>query len=256
MGWNGSGTFNPPTPPDFPAVAGEVILAARFNTVINAICAGMANCVTKDGQNAASANLPMGGSRHTGCGDGVANTDYATVGQMNTAIAARVPAGVILMWSGAVVAVPTGWHICDGTTGTPDLRDRFLVGAGSTYAVGATGGAASVTLDATTLPNHQHNFTTTSDSSGGHTHGVTDPGHTHSTSVPTQIGNSGESSASGGNDDYPVRATTSTSNTTGITINSNGAHTHTLSGTTVAVGGSVAHENRPPYYALAYIMKL
>lgn len=54
-----------------------------------------------------------------------------------------IPRGMICMWSGSATAVPAGWALCDGTNGTPDLRDRFIVGAGSTYASGATGGAAT-----------------------------------------------------------------------------------------------------------------
>jgi hypothetical protein len=54
-----------------------------------------------------------------------------------------VPKGVILMWSGAIVAIPAGYLLCDGTNGTPDLRNRFVAGAGSSYAVNATGGASS-----------------------------------------------------------------------------------------------------------------
>jgi hypothetical protein len=64
---------------------------------------------------------------------------------------AAVTKGIICMWSGAVDAVPWGWALCDGTNGTPDLRDRFIVGAGSTYAKGATGGATSVNLAHTHL---------------------------------------------------------------------------------------------------------
>lgn len=66
--------------------------------------------------------------------------------------------GIIVQWSGAVVDIPTGWHLCDGTEGTPDLRDRFVVGAGNGYAVGATGGNV----------NHTHDFT-----SDSHTHTLT-----------------------------------------------------------------------------------
>lgn len=51
--------------------------------------------------------------------------------------------GMVKVWSGAVIDIPGGWQICDGTNGTVDLRDRFLVGAGTTYAVGATGGATT-----------------------------------------------------------------------------------------------------------------
>jgi hypothetical protein len=71
--------------------------------------------------------------------------------------------GMIILWSGSVVSIPAGWLLCNGASSTPDLRDRFVVGAGSTYAVDATGGSADATL-----PTHTHTNT------------VTDPGHFHS----------------------------------------------------------------------------
>lgn len=52
--------------------------------------------------------------------------------------AALIPIGGIILWSGAIADIPTDFQICDGTNGTPDLRDMFVVGAGNTYAVGAT----------------------------------------------------------------------------------------------------------------------
>ena len=60
-------------------------------------------------------------------------------------ISALVPSGVIMMWSGAANAIPSGYVLCDGNNGTHDLRDRFVVGAGNSYAVGATGGGSSTT---------------------------------------------------------------------------------------------------------------
>lgn len=59
--------------------------------------------------------------------------------------ASCVPTGAIMMWSGASSAIPTGWVLCDGTNSTPDLRNRFVIGAGDTYAVGATGGSSATT---------------------------------------------------------------------------------------------------------------
>ena len=53
-----------------------------------------------------------------------------------------IPSGGIILWSGSTGSVPSGWYLCDGTNGTPDLRNSFIVGAGNTYAVGATGGTA------------------------------------------------------------------------------------------------------------------
>ena len=66
------------------------------------------------------------------------------------------PSGGIIIWSGASDAVPSGWVLCDGTNGTPDLRDRFVVGAGSTYAVGAKGGEAAHKLTVSEMPSHFH----------------------------------------------------------------------------------------------------
>lgn len=65
------------------------------------------------------------------------------------------PPGTITSWAGAIVDIPANWFLCDGTNGTPDLRDKFVPGAGTTYAPADTGGNAV----------HQHNFT-----SNGHTH--------------------------------------------------------------------------------------
>lgn len=144
-----------------------------------------------------------------------------------------VPAGVIVMWSGAVGSIPTGWNLCDGTNGTPDLRNRFIVGAGSTYAVGATGGADSVTLDASQIPGHTHTFSGTTNS------GEVFPGRAIT-------------AAATGNQNGTVF--TGAGNANHDNLNS-GPHSHTFSGTTASTGGGASHENRPPYYALAYIMK-
>ena len=65
--------------------------------------------------------------------------------------------GIIAIWSGSIASIPTGWKICDGNNGTPDLRNRFVVGAGDTYAVDANGGAIA----------HTHPFT-----GDGHTHDI------------------------------------------------------------------------------------
>ena len=67
-----------------------------------------------------------------------------------------VPVGGIIMWSGATV--PAGWGLCDGTQNTPDLRNRFIVGSGSSYANGAQGGATTATLTASMIPDHKHQY--------------------------------------------------------------------------------------------------
>jgi hypothetical protein len=55
-----------------------------------------------------------------------------------------VPSGIISMWSGLNAAIPAGWLLCDGTNGTPNLIDRFIVASGTTYTTGDTGGADTV----------------------------------------------------------------------------------------------------------------
>jgi hypothetical protein len=116
--------------------------------------------------------------------------------------------------------------LCNGSNSTPDLRDRFVVGAGSTYAVGDTGGSANAIV-----VSHTHTATST----------VTDPGHNHTYTRYNSLTGVG-----GAN---PLWADTSTQNTgsafTGITVSTTNAST----------GSSGTNANLPPYYALCYIMK-
>jgi hypothetical protein len=159
------------------------------------------------------------------------------------------PAGGIIMWSGAISAIPSGWNICDGTNGTPNLRDRFIVGAGSTYAVGATGGSANATL-----VSHTHTATV---SDPGHSHGVSDPGHSHGINywLGGNPGVNGQALCGadqvlyGGFNALPSTLGAST----GISVN--GASTG-ISVSNSTQGSSATNANLPPYYALAYIMKL
>ena len=131
--------------------------------------------------------------------------------------------GMIIIWSGSIGSIPSGWALCNGSNGTPDLRDRFVIAAGSTYAVGATGGSADAIV-----VSHTHTAT------------VTDPGHTHTT---TAYGSTGGSSG-GANGVVTSQAFGSISTaTTGVTVSN------------ATAGTSGTNANLPPYYALAYIMK-
>lgn len=156
----------------------------------------------------------------------------ATASALNTASTHYVPSGGIILWSGSVASIPSGWYLCDGNNSTPDLRDRFVVGAGNGYAVADTGGAATVTLSTTEIPSHTHTFSGTTSHVGDHTH-----------SIPDGAGVDG------------AQALEAAFVTGTIQSGAAGAHSHTFSGTTAAAGSGAAHENRPPYYALAYIMK-
>ena len=145
-----------------------------------------------------------------------------------------VPVGGIIMWSGATNNIPSGWALCDGNNGTPNLQDKFIVGAGSSYAVAATGGSANAVVV-------QHN------------HGITDPGHQHTWSRQDAQNDVGYRPWPASNNDCKETVVNTGSNTTGISVNSQSV---TISGNTGGTGGGQAHENRPPYYALMFIMKL
>jgi hypothetical protein len=132
-------------------------------------------------------------------------------------------AGMIMLWSGSSATIPTGWLLCDGSNSTPDLRNRFVVGATSTYAVGATGGSADAIV-----VSHTHTAT------------VTDPGHAHS--MGRVCGGFGGLQFEGGGGMADISPSTG-SNVTGITV---GVST---------TGSSGTNANLPPYYALCYIMK-
>jgi microcystin-dependent protein len=137
-----------------------------------------------------------------------------------------VPKGAIIMWSGAINQIPEGWALCDGTNGTPDLRNRFIVGAGNTYATGTTGGNATISLQ--------------------HSHSVSN--HSHGFSGTTGSSSTSKSRHEGSSDSFTLPGVD---------------HGHSYSGTTTASGadntgtsGNNAQNILPPYYALAFLMKL
>jgi len=157
-----------------------------------------------------------------------------------------VPSGFIGMWSGAISAIPTGWVICDGTNGTPNLTDRFVIHAdsdsGGTNDVGDTGGASTVNLE------HNH---------GGNTGNVTLTGGQSGTSAHRHGFHWGAETGAGtsylGSEDGP-QAAGALSAPISVDISSEESaddpHAHTI-----ANGGSTAQTIRDKYYALAYIMK-
>jgi len=158
-----------------------------------------------------------------------AGTNTTQIATTEFVLSNSVPSGLIAIWSGSTGTIPTGWVLCNGSNGTPDLRNRFVVGAGSTYAVGATGGSTDAVV-----VSHTHTAT------------VTDPTHSHwgwGGSVRTNtnsIGGNNDNSTSGSG---LVGFETLYAASTGISV----------SNSTTGVSGTNA--NLPPYYALCYIMK-
>jgi microcystin-dependent protein len=271
--------------------SGKIVKGAEIDTELSAVANAIASKADINSPNLTG--TPTAPTATFGSN----TTQLATTAFVTAGLAGLVPSGVITLWSGSTASIPSGWVLCNGSNSTPDLRDRFVVGAGSTYAVNATGGANTVTLDATMIPahthtvsatgttggqsaNHTHTFSgTTSGQSNTHAHAasVSDPTHAHQNIISTAGSNPQFRSAGTGGD--VIGATSDTGTTaaaTGISVsigNANADHSHTYSGTTSTVsadhnhtvtvsgttgngtGGGLAHENRPPYFALAYIMK-
>lgn len=152
-----------------------------------------------------------------------AKNDFIVNGKMTVLGGSNiVPRGVIVMWSGSPNEIPDGWALCDGAvgSGTPDLRDRFIVGAGSSYGVGAKGGYDAVTLTVDQMPKHKHDYKF----------------------------KAYDYVSGWDNDNYVYVTATADKELKGQTYGNTAS--------TEEIGGNAAHENRPPYYALCFIMKL
>lgn len=157
------------------------------------------------------------------------------------------PIGGIILWSGSENTIPNNWHLCDGTNGTPDLRNRFVVGVGGTYDVGDIGGEATHTLTINEMPSHNHTANININSSDVT---IGDAIWNNSDLVDLEKGIVSPVSSA-------IRGLAFTGNDDNY-LN----HTHTLSGNFSAnitinnSGSSQPHNNLPPYYALCYIMKI
>jgi hypothetical protein len=159
---------------------------------------------------------------------GTNTTQIATTAFVTTAITSAFPSGGIILWSGSVATIPSGWVLCNGSNSTPDLRDKFIVGAGGGYAVAATGGSANAIV-----VSHTHTATSA----------VTDPGHSHTylKNVQPQYTGTGVYTT----DVWDNQSASTSTASTGITVST----------TNSTEGSSGTNANLPPYYALCYIMK-
>ena len=162
-------------------------------------------------------------------------TYSATLTQIRQIVAA--PQGLILIWSGSIASIPAGWSLCDGSNVAgygivPDLRDRFIVGSGSTYALKTTGGSKDSIVVS-------------------HAHAVTTSAHTHSANVSVATG-SGTYRAPNTSGRPPNNF--SVTYYGGSTTGSTDATAPALAIT--AQGSAGTNANLPPYLALAYIIKV
>jgi len=254
----------------------------------------------------------------------IADSTDATGVSWSSAPNGWVPIGGIILWSIGSGYLPANWQVCDGTNSTPDLRDKFVVGAGSSYAVGDTGGSDTVDISHThafgtlatgnesththgdgsyAAANDTHNHDVTGISGGGsdHTHGVgsyvtaNESTHTHDYSGTTGDGSNSTNtdtdeagpydsrmehthtysgtSGAGSAHNHTISGTsaieTSHTHNDGTYAAANDTHNHDVTGTSAAgsahnhsvsgstdTGGAVAHDNRPQFYAIYFVMRM
>ena len=154
-------------------------------------------------------------------------------------------------------SAPSGWQLCNGASAStsalqsvvgsnvPDLRDRFIVAAGNSYSQGNTGGEASVTLTTAQMPSHDHD----ADASSNATSNVSDPGHRHQSRGFGTDDDGGDQHT--GSQNNSLRNNAIEDATTGINVSTNVTTTIDIDNE----GSGQSHENRPPYYALTFIIK-
>ncbi len=215
-----------------------------------------------------NAAISMNSFQINNLANGTANTDAVNYSQLK----AVIPIKTVFMWSGAVADIASTWGanyaLCNGQNGTPNLMDKFVVGAGNLYTPGATGGSTSYTLSVANLPAHSHAVTDFGHVHGifdpGHVHGVNDAVHSHSVSITGRTataGNAGQGyfgPSGGGSNGEQIWGTSGSS--TGISIQgaaSNISVNTAASNITIAnTGSGTALSITPPYYALCYVMKV
>lgn len=137
--------------------------------------------------------------------------------------------GMIILWYGDTSNIPGGWVLCNGSNSTPDLRDRFIIGAGNNFTAGSTGGSNSVTLSEANLPSHRHFVV--SNSLGGQNRTGSNVSANNQVAKGTGAGNLYES--------YNLASTGGSAS----------------AGRSSSVGSGTAFDNKPLYHALCYIMK-
>ena len=212
--------------------SGKIVKGAEIDTELTAVASAISS--------KADLNSPaLTGTPTAPTASAATNTtQLATTAFVQTALASAFTSGMIMMWSGTIATIPTGWVLCNGSNSTPDLRNRFIIGAHSDNAgVANTTVTGSNTLTGGTKDaiNVSHTHTATST--------VTDPQHSHNITGTNTSAGAGSGLFQPYNSTGVTQAVTSSA--TGITVS-----------TSISTeGSSGTNANLPPYYALAFIMK-
>lgn len=213
----------------------------------------------------ATAAMPKAGGAFTGNVTGVAPTEdnsFVRFIDLKNYLINASPKGIIKKWGGTIATIPAGFSLCDGSlvngVQTPDLRNRFVVGAGSTYNPGAFGGSTThshggvvgwTAITEAQMPYHTHGI-----GDPTHSHGVSDPGHSHGYNAGDGQSNYGGGPSSSSSP--PSGKNTSVSGTgIGIFASFTGVFCYHAGGSQAHNHSIGADNHLPPFYALAYIMR-
>lgn len=206
--------------------SGKIIKGAELDTEYTAIASAISS--KADLNSPALTGTPTAPTASAGTN----TTQLATTAFVQTALAGAFTTGMIIMWSGTIATIPTGWVLCNGSNSTPDLRNKFIIGAHSdTAGVAYTTITGSNTLTGGTkdaiVVSHTHTATST------------DAGHSHTQNLGSGASQPGLTTSSS-----PVGAQSTT-----------GTGYASITTTIASTGSSGTDQNLPPYYALAFIMK-
>jgi hypothetical protein len=214
--------------------AGKIVKGTELDTEFTAISSAIAS--KADISSPALLGTPTAPTASAGTN----TTQLATTAFVQTALASSFTTGMIILWSGTIATIPTGWYLCNGSNSTPDLRNKFVIGA---YADDSGVAKTTITSSSTQTGGTKDAITVTHTHTATSTSTVTDPGHSHTATSTTGaninwVGTGGAA--------VLVNSVTGTA-TTGITV--------ATSTTNANAGSDGTNQNLPPYYALAYIMK-
>lgn len=257
MPLDGSGFYSLPTPA-FPAVPNTLIASADFNTVLNDIAQALSNCLYRDGQAIPNGDFDLGNNKIIRLAAGTAATDAVNFSQFSALetsveeVTGGLPAVIFPVGAIYITAGNTNPGTFLGGTWTQIAEGRTLIGvgtlSGNTYAAGATGGTASVSLTIGQMPAHDHGgggegFTSTTSAAGEHSHAIA-MGSDVNGVIPITASKAVSSSLA----EVPGEL----QNT--VQIVPAGSHTHTISGSisVASQGSGEAHENRMPYLAVYF----
>ena len=233
---------------------GDLWTAANHNTYIrDNFAAGVPDIFTAKGQIAVASGADTASILNPGNDNFMLSADSTEYLGLKFIKYPELPIGGIILWYGNINTIPSGFVLCDGTNGTPDLRDKFIVGAGGSYVVGETGGAST----------HTHTQGNTGNEAS-HTHTQNNTissivGHLHNMSGVTNGPNSFITMKTGSWDDYPPNNHT---HNFFVSTGTEDAHSHT--NPTTGAGSAHSHtnpatdasSNLPPFKAVVYIMRI